>query len=271
MVRVNAAVLAVAVALPCAAGSALRQRSLPDAEELFGKDPRLGTPDRTGYNPVEVLCAHGKEKDGSAHIQPWCETWVACIRQNAQPAGDQAAVKKAWSPADCREVCGEWPATTPAEGTSLLARSNHTKECQNSCSNFQDSLSSCVATILFEPGKVANMGMPKADAPAPAELCTMKDSPCAPDLDVQAQRCVGHKTKSKLSRGKHEVPADCAMINFHLEDCQKAKCGQVQSGFKSQYHTFVGGCMDQLNAYWQAANPNAGASAIPGATGCAVH
>lgn len=48
-------------------------------------------------------------------------------------------------------------------------------------------------------------------------------------------------------------------------------CPQLSENYLSHYHSFVGGCMDQLNAYWAATAPSAAAAAIPGAAGCTVH
>jgi len=247
------------------------------AAVAFGDDPSdpLGTPDLTGYDPVEVLCGLGKDNAGKPKIQGWCNDWVSCIKAGAQPAGDQAAVMSAWKPADCKEVCGEWPQMTPPELLQNLfgGVANNTKSnCQNSCTNFQASLSSCVATILFEPGKVAAMGLPKDGAPKAPEHCLKKDSPCMPDLPFKVQRCLGHKTKKKLYPNKlvpEETEVQCKMDKMNMEDCKD--CPQMKGNFVSVYHTFAGGCMSQLHAYWQASHPGAGIAAVPGATGCKVH
>lgn len=227
----------------------------------------LDTPDLTPYDPVEVLCGLGKTDDGKPKISPWCQNWLSCIKSKANPEGSPKAVRDAWSPAPCKEICGHWPATSPKEGSFLQASG----DCLKSCENFQNSLSTCVATIMFEPGKTAAMGIPKP-GPAPAEICTKKDSPCMPDLAINHQKCLGHKTKKTLDKGykiPDEVSQGCKMIKFHLEDCKK--CPQLQEGGVSQYAAFTGGCMDQLNAYHQATHPQAGSSAIPGAAGCKVH
>jgi hypothetical protein len=159
-----------------------------------------------------------------------------------------------------------------ASGAIGLINMHSQGDCLKSCGNFQSSLSSCVATIMFEPGKVANMGIPKQGGPAPAEICTKKDSPCMPDLPINHQKCLGHKTKSVLDRSykiPDEVSQSCKLMKLSMEDCKK--CPQLQDKFQSQYTAFTGGCMDQLNAYWQATHPQAGETAIPGATGCTVH
>jgi len=242
-------------------------------------DP-LATPDLTGYDPVTLLCAHGKNADGSKRIQGWCEDWVGCIKEKAQPTQSDVAVMKAWSPADCKEYCGVWPVTSPAEGDNksfflqtdkpdtARAKSSENR-CLESCGNFQKSLSSCVSTILFEPGKVASMGLTKENEPKPLAICTGKNTRCLPDLAIRSQHCLSHKTKHKLSGGKHEIPDDCGMIKMDLEDCKK--CPQLTNTHQSHYHSFVGGCMDQLNAYWQASHPSGKEAAVPGATGCTVH
>jgi hypothetical protein len=255
----------------------------------------LDTPDLTPYDPVDVLCTLGKESGGARKISPWCKDWLQCIKSKANPEGTPEAVMKAWSPADCKEFCGVWPVMTPAEGAkksavpsglqkkSFMQSSNATApiglinmnskaDCLKSCGNFQSSLSNCVATIMFEPGKVAAMGIPKKGGPAPAEICTKKDTPCMPDLAVNHQKCLGHKTKSVLDRSykiPDEVSQSCKFMKLNMEDCKK--CPQLQDKYQSQYATFTGGCMDQLNAYWQATHPEAGKTAIPGATGCTVH
>jgi len=252
---------------------------------LRHQDDPLAAPDNTGYDPVELLCTH------KGKIQGWCQDWVSCIKTKAVPAGTQESVRAAWQPADCKEVCGEWPATTPAEGgASLLARkSNITasqaaeaqmlglkaqatmKDCQASCTKFQDSLSSCVAKLLFEPGQVATMGMPSGKKKPAPEFCTKKDTSCLPDLPIRVQKCQSHETRKVLYN--EAIPDDkkreCTLLKSDLEDCKD--CPQLQDNYGSQYTTFVGGCMDQLNAYWQATNPTAKVHAIAGATGCKVH
>jgi hypothetical protein len=245
----------------------------------------LDTPDLTPYDPVEVLCTLGKAVGGGPKISPWCKDWLSCIKSKANPEGTKEAVMKAWSPANCKEYCGHWPVMTAKEGAkaSFLENVNasggiglinmHSQgDCLKSCENFQSSLSSCVATIMFEPGKVANMGIPKQGGPAPAEICTKKDTPCMPDLPINHQKCLGHKTKKVLDRSykiPDEVSQSCKLMKLSMEDCKK--CPQLQDKFQSQYTAFTGGCMDQLNAYWQATHPQAGETAIPGATGCTVH
>eukprot|EP00929_Paragymnodinium_shiwhaense_P034894 TRINITY_DN18937_c0_g1_i1.p2 TRINITY_DN18937_c0_g1~~TRINITY_DN18937_c0_g1_i1.p2 ORF type:complete len:274 (-),score=78.73 TRINITY_DN18937_c0_g1_i1:124-945(-) len=240
------------------------------------------------YDPTEVLCTLGKDSDNKPKIQGWCQNWLECVETKSQPAGDQSAVMKAWSPAPCKEVCGEWPETTPKEGALLQAnsttsavaalfgldgKSGGTPVCVKSCEKFQDSLSKCVAKILFEPGQVAAMGAPddnkaKADFPA---YCKDKDTPCMPDLPIRQQQCMKHKTKQVVH--KVEIPEDkkleCKTIEGDMEHCKD--CPQLQPLGQSQYATFIGGCMDQLNAYHQATHPDAGSQALAGATGCKVH
>lgn len=224
------------------------------------------------YDPVELLCSYGKNDDGSKHVQGWCKDWMACIKTKATPANSAEAVKKAWAPADCKEYCDVYPAQSFLQSHNAPSKSDK-KHCLDSCASFQSSLSSCVATIMFEPGKVANMGMPEEDAPKGPEICTGKDTPCLPDLEIRAQRCILHKAKSKLSaagrlQGKHEVPDECGMIEMHMDDCKE--CPQITQTTQTQYAAFVGGCIDQLNAYYQATHPTGG-KAIPNETGCSVN
>jgi len=245
-------------------------------------NPALETPNLTGYDPAEVLCSLGKTAEGSPKVQGWCQDWLGCVKAKASPAGDAAAVMGAWAPADCREVCGQWPTLSAPEGqgASLISKARRDsaalglgagRDCLASCGRFQESLSTCVATILFEPGRVASMGLPKDEPAAPAH-CREKSSPCLPDLPIEHQKCIAHKTKKVLDRS-HVVPEEtqrrCDMIKIDMETCKD--CPQSKDGFVSQYHAFVGGCMDQLNAYHQATHPQAGSAAIPGAAGCTVH
>mmetsp|Transcript_49788 Transcript_49788/g.115574 ORF Transcript_49788/g.115574 Transcript_49788/m.115574 type:complete len:267 (+) Transcript_49788:1-801(+) len=227
------------------------------------QNPVLDTPDLTAYDPVQLLCSQG----GSNKLQAWCKDWLACIRQGAAPEGTKAAVLAAWKPADCREVCGEWPvlssppknSSTGVNGT-VAAFFQGARDCDLSCHNFQGSLSSCVATILFEPGKVAVMGALGQDKPAPPSHCLARNTSCMPDLPVRYQRCVAKAVK---------LHQECSALKAHVKDC--SGCPQLEGTYVSEYHTFVGGCKDQLNAYWQATHPQAGMAALPEATGCKVH
>mmetsp|Transcript_75890 Transcript_75890/g.226242 ORF Transcript_75890/g.226242 Transcript_75890/m.226242 type:complete len:292 (+) Transcript_75890:52-927(+) len=279
------ALLALAsLSLPVGAARHRSGRSLQLSED---ENPVLDTPDLTAYDPTTVLCARGKDADGKPKIQGWCRNWLACIRAGAQPQGDKAAVLAAWKPADCREVCGVWPVLTPpanrtaprngtapakdaglANGTrntseaqgGIAALLQSGRDCNSSCANFQESLSSCVATILFEPGKVAVMGIPSGNSPTPPAHCTAANATCMPDLPIRYQRCVAKAAK----------PArDCKVLKLDMEDCKD--CPQLEGTYLSKYHSFVGGCMDQLNAYWQATHPGAGGAALPGSAGCSVH
>lgn len=258
--------------------------SLSVAERMRRKRGPLDTPDMRPFDPVDVLCTRKTEVKG------WCKTWVECIEQNAQPGGDAAAVLSAWGPADCKEVCGIWPtvsftqlraikkvnaSTVAAEANMarLFGLSNGTgattqTQCETSCTNFKESLSSCVAMLIFEPGKVAAMGMPKDSAPAP-EHCTQKHTPCMPELPLNHQKCIGHKTKSKISN--YQVPDDiasnCQKVKSDMEFC--AGCPQLKGGNAGHYEAFVGGCMTQLHLYYAATDPSAGVAAINmGENGC---
>lgn len=234
-------------------------------------NPVLDTPDLTAYDPTRVLCQLGNDASGKPRIQGWCRDWVACIKAGAAPKGDRAAVMTAWKPADCREVCGQWPSMTGPEvsaknRSALLDRKQNflavgsSRDCGTSCQNFQESLSSCVAMILFEPGKVAAMGIPdKNKAPLPAH-CEAMNTTCMPDLPIRYQKCMAKSSKPSQ---------ECKLLKTDFEECKG--CPQVEGKFLSQYHAFVGGCMAQLNAYWQATHPHAGVAAIPGASGCTVH
>jgi len=242
-------------------------QSVGSVSAVTFRNPILDTPDLTAYDPTEVLCAKGKTADGKANVQGWCRDWVSCIKTNAQPAGDAAAVRAAWKPADCREFCGVWPVTSKPEGSTFLAvsklfgtKQNNTKDCMSSCANFQESLTNCVAKILFEPGKVAAMGIPDKSQPTGPALCSIKNTHCLPDLKINYQKCL-----SKAS----SPSKDCANLKASVDECKD--CPQLQENYLSHYHAFTGGCMDQLNAYWQATHPSAKEAAVPGAAGCAVH
>lgn len=213
---------------------------------------------------MELLCATREEKDAPPKIEGWCKDWLSCIKQKASPEMTPAAVEAAWAPADCKEYCGKWPVVTKDAGantTSLLLAKSSLKggDCMTSCSNFKKSLTTCVATILFEPGHIATMnggpsGLPEKDVP---ELCTAKDTPCMPDLTARYQRCI--------ARGCAQLKA----LKADMDHCHK--CPQQSDGYVSHYASFVGGCKAQLGAYHQATHPDAGDAAIPGASGCSVH
>lgn len=240
----------------------------------------LDTPSQTGYEPKDLLCKLGKKEQG------WCVDWLNCIKGKA--AGQAEKVKDAWGPADCEQYCGHHPVTNPLEGQSLVqkkAKSTATsavtqlfgvkagasmKDCMSSCQSFQESLSTCVGTIMFEPGQLAVMG-PKKSATKPPEVCTGKKTPCMPDLPIKYQKCHSMKTHKVLGHkeGKDYDEDACKMIMSDYDDCKN--CPALNEAGGTAYATFVGGCMDQLNAYWQATHPSAGVHALPGATGCPVH
>mmetsp|Transcript_47565 Transcript_47565/g.136776 ORF Transcript_47565/g.136776 Transcript_47565/m.136776 type:complete len:262 (-) Transcript_47565:62-847(-) len=261
MPRLVAALFAAAPA--GALGAALRSAASTDPSVL-------DVPDLRAYDPVEVLCAHGKDASGKPKIQGWCQNWLSCIKKGATPAGDAAAVREAWKPADCREVCGKWPSTSAPEGAALLAADRglgwlgaaSRRDCEASCKNFQESLTQCVAKVLFEPGQIAAMGIPKEESTKEVPpQCTGEKTACLPDLPVQYQSCLA-KAKDSASQ--------CKALKEQVEDCKA--CPQLSENHQSHYHTFVGGCMDQLNAYWAATAPSAkGGWSVPGAAGCTVH
>jgi len=163
--------------------------------------------------------------------------------------------------------------TTQVSGPSFLQTVQRhlqrgQKDCMDSCGAFEESLARCLATILFEPGRIATMGgapgssgsEPFLGAPSPAmpPQCSGVGTNCVPDLPIQYQRCVSQKPLSQ-----------CALLKDHMDECKD--CPQLSENSLSEYHTFVGGCMDQLNAYWQATHPMAKTAALPRAGGCDVH
>mmetsp|Transcript_29953 Transcript_29953/g.95588 ORF Transcript_29953/g.95588 Transcript_29953/m.95588 type:complete len:264 (-) Transcript_29953:36-827(-) len=226
----------------------------------------MDSPDLTAYDPKELLCSEGES------IKEWCSSWLKCIKEKAAPEGTQASVLAAWKPANCNVVCGKWPAASllesrlrgkgaaGANASAVSTSAGSRRDCPTSCKNFQESLSSCVAKILFEPGKVAAMGMPEeTPAKSPAH-CNGEHTACLPDLPLRYQKCL-----SKASQPSKE----CNMLKTDVEDCQD--CPQLNPTYLSQYQSFVGGCMSQLHAYHQATHPDAGSAALPGAAGCNVH
>jgi len=234
-------------------------------------NPVLQNPSRVPYNPTTLLCQLGKDNTGKPKIQSWCEKWVACIKTGSQPKMDAAAVLAAWKPADCREVCGKWPVMEePKKKVALLqqhqqgflAAESNSSDCMKSCQSMQNSLSTCVATVLFEPGKVQMMGLPdkkEKEKEVPAQ-CTGEHSPCKAELPVTYQKCMAASSS----------PAkDCKVLKSDMNDCKG--CPQMDAKYLTQYQAFVGGCMAQLNAYWQATHPKAGVAAVPGPKGCELH
>lgn len=231
---------------------------------------RIPTPDLTSYDPNDLLC-----KRGDGRLLDWCKDWLTCIKSSAAGQGTPEAVLEAWKPAECAAMCN----IVPLSMISILGRSSKndtsetlagpTPECLESCENFKTSLSSCVAKILFEPGQVATM-MPAAPA-AGAEICTIPETPCLPDLPIQHQHCVadGAAARAMGETLPSEREAECGQFETNMEDCKD--CPQVAGMYDSEYFNFVGGCMDQLNAYHAATHPRAQSAALPGATGCAVH
>jgi len=268
---------------------------IPPAPKTKGP---LDTPDLSPYNATEVMCTLGKEKVGpdpktpmgflyKPKIHKWCVDWMACIKTKAAPEGTAASVMIAWAPAPCEEYCGKWPATTPKEGVKKPSLTDAAPApapapaflqevgegaCIASCKAFQKSLSGCVAKITFEPSQVAAMGMPKA-APKPPALCTKIDTPCVPGLEINYQKCMHHKTMKAVD-SEHKIPkhieSACKLMKANVKDCKASKCPAMNDA-GGQFAAYTGGCMDQLNAYWQATHPSAGGTALPGATGCKVH
>jgi hypothetical protein len=226
--------------------------SLAVGSVLRGRQPE-------GFDPVALICSPGGKE------QQWCTDWLKCIKDKSVPDG-KAKVMEAWDPAPCEEVCGKWPATT-SPGL-LQLKGEPEGNCMGSCANFQESLASCVGTVLFEPGQMATMGGGSTDsAPPMPEHCAAANSTCLPDLPVKYQACVSNKAKVLLNRAD---PHDhCEQVVADYDECRN--CPQLQGNFASEFHTFIGGCMDQLHAYHQATMPAQGTAAIPGANGCKVH
>lgn len=263
----RARLIIVAACLPLVLGLNLRSKKGP-----------LDTPSTTGYEPEDLLCKLGKK------TQSWCVDWLKCIK--GKSAGQAEKVRDAWGPADCEEYCGVHPVTSPLEGQSLVQKKANltansaavaalfgkkagmsTKDCMGSCKNFQDSLVKCVGTIMFEPGQLAVMGPDKSATPTP-EHCKGKKTPCLPDLPIRYQKCHSMHTKKMLQGKDYDVDA-CEVIMSDYDDCKD--CPALNEAGGTAYATFVGGCMDQLNSYWQATHPSAGVHALPGASGCTVH
>lgn len=69
MTRLALSVVALAPAL--AGATFLRSAGEPGV---------LDVPDLRAYDPVEVLCARGKDASGKAKIQGWCQNWMSCIK-----------------------------------------------------------------------------------------------------------------------------------------------------------------------------------------------
>eukprot|EP00419_Tripos_fusus_P000848 CAMPEP_0172672488 /NCGR_PEP_ID=MMETSP1074-20121228/11580_1 /TAXON_ID=2916 /ORGANISM="Ceratium fusus, Strain PA161109" /LENGTH=257 /DNA_ID=CAMNT_0013489685 /DNA_START=52 /DNA_END=825 /DNA_ORIENTATION=- len=234
-------------------------------------DPVLRTPDRTPYDPTTLLCQLGKDAKGEPKVQGWCRKWLACVERASQPKMDAAAVLAAWKPADCREVCGKWPvlkspekkaALLQQQEQSFLSAQRGASDCMKSCQSVQSSLSTCVATVLFEPGKVQLMGLPdkkRKEKKVPPQ-CEGESSPCKAELPVNYQKCMATSSK----KGK-----DCEALKTNVNDCKG--CPQMEAQYLTQYQAFVGGCLAQLNAYRTATHPKAGVAAIPGPKGCEMH
>mmetsp|Transcript_42725 Transcript_42725/g.93225 ORF Transcript_42725/g.93225 Transcript_42725/m.93225 type:complete len:236 (+) Transcript_42725:64-771(+) len=217
----------------------------------------LESPNLTGYDPKILLCSH------NGTVQGWCADWLDCIKAKSAPDG-MTKVMQAWKPADCKEFCGVYPVTT----TLLQTRAEPTA-CLNKCSGFQTNLADCVGTILFEPGKLSAM-QSKKSAAAVDPICTQKNTACLPDLTDKYQQCVLSASRKKLQKKDHGHDEEaCKTVKSDYEDCKS--CPALSAAGGSKYTAFVGGCIDQLNAYWQATHPNAKEAKIPGAAGCQVH
>lgn len=280
----------VVVALRCRAADAAQHRRGPFDE-----------PDTRPYDVVETMCNLGPK------MHDWCKNWVECIEEKASPGNDADAVLAAWGPRGCKEVCGIWPVLAQLRGRTSLAEKKSTAtaeehalvsqaseaaeaatvarlfgfashantatrtDCEKSCNNFKRTLSSCVANMIFEPGKVAAMGKPKDEKPGP-EVCTAKDTPCQPNLELNHQKCVLQNVRVK--QGGYTMPDDikrqCEIIKTDMDQCQE--CPQLSPGYSGAYTHYVGSCIDQLHAYYVATDPSAGNATIDmGETGCKPH
>lgn len=221
-------------------------------------------PSNTGYDVIDLMCTF-QDKE-----QAWCKDWISCIKEKAAPEGSPAAVMKAWKPAECEQYCGIYPVLNEPGG---FIQANNTKgkfashnACMDSCKKFQESLTTCISTVIFEPGKIATM---KGKKP-PKEDAVCGTSTCMPSLAVDYQKCTLIKAgkvvgSSSGEKKEPEVPGGCKQIRKDWDECKA--CNKYKELGGSKYTAFVGGCIDQLNAYYQASHPSAGAHAVPGATG----
>lgn len=146
-------------------------------------------------------------------------------------------------------------------------------ECMVSCENWKRSFSTCVATIIFEPGKLANMGMAgKGDLRDKVpEICLQKETPCMPELAIHHQRCIHHRTHSILNADYHvteEVYDTCKHIEEDFDQCKE--CPQLSENYKTQYAALTGGCLDQMHAYRQSTTPLDPNYGIPRESGCSL-
>lgn len=156
----------------------------------------------------------------------------------------------------------------------LQASTQEIDACVQSCENFKQTFSTCVSTILFEPGKLVNMGMGqrrdgglrKSVPPA----CT-GDTHCMPNLAVKYQKCKHYQTQ-KLLNPELKVPVEmeftCPFIEADYEDCKE--CPQLGEQYLTQYAAFTGGCIDQMHAYRQATAPPDSNFGIPREAGCSL-
>jgi len=152
-----------------------------------------------------------------------------------------------------------------SDSLAFLNRSYEDKSaCMESCKAFQSSFSGCVATILFDHGKLSPDLTHKNKGPA---ICAEKDSVCKPDLAIRHQRCVKHRTAKVLDNtvAPEEVATACKLIAEQMEACQD--CPQLTDDYGSHYAAFTGGCMDQMHAYRQATAEQAGLAKMPSETG----
>jgi len=204
--------------------------------------------------------------------KPTCPPWVSkaeCERQ-AKMGLEFARISQ-----DGEALTKMMRAKTNTSKVSLLDLSQSKTKCVQSCENFKKTFSTCVSTIIFEPGKLTNMGMPKKGGNLRKkipEVCTQEDTHCMPDLAIRYQRCKHHRTQSLLNPA-YVVPDDakdsCHFIEDDYEECKD--CPQLSEDYLTQYAAFTGGCMEQMHSYRKAAQPLNAVSGIPRETGqCSI-
>lgn len=139
---------------------------------------------------------------------------------------------------------------------SLVDTKQRDSACLQSCERFKTTFSTCVSTIIFDPGRLGNMGGLKKQQGGGLrkkvpEVC--KEEACMPDLPIKRQRCVHHRTQLVLNpdyNTPEEVRDSCPHIEKAFEDCKD--CPQLNGDYQTQYAAFTGGCLDQMHAYYKA-------------------
>lgn len=188
-----------------------------------------------------------------------------------------------WDPADgdCNEAMEEMellfkqrkPSNYSFLSISKLASRRNVinkNSCMVSCENMFNNFATCVSTIVFEPGKLSNMGMPsrKGLRTKPPAICTMKDTPCMPNLAVRHQKCLHHRTSSVLNPSYHVPEEDHEMCHYIEKDFDECRdCPQLSEEYMTQYAAFTGGCMEQMHAYRRATGPQEPDVGVPRESG----